>query len=87
MLTTIACLGFFGSAVYGIMRAEEYDDTLNTDLDWGFLLSMLVGGVLGAYLCVGFSWWMVVVFPLAMTGWLFITMAIYFLAEIMGVIK
>ena len=28
MLTTIACLGFFGTMAYGIMSAEEYDDTL-----------------------------------------------------------
>ena len=87
LLTTIACLGFFGTMVCGIMSVEEYDDTLNAKLNWKFLLSMMIGGLCGAYLCVGFSWWLVVMFPLAMPCWLMITMAIYFLAEIMGVIK
>ena len=87
LLTTIACLGFFGTMVYGIMSAEEYDDTLNAKLSWKFLLSMIIGGLCGAYLCVGFSWWLVIMFPLTMPCWLMITMAIYFLAEIMGVIK
>ena len=87
MLTTIACLGFFGTMIYGIMSAKEYDDTLNAKLSWKFLLSMIIGGLCGAYLCVGFTWWLVIMFPLAMTGWLLITMAIYFLVEIMGVNK
>ena len=52
MLTTIACLGFFGTMIYGIMSAEEYDDTLNAKLSWKFLLSMMIGGLCGAYLCV-----------------------------------
>lgn len=87
MLATIACLGFFGTMAYGIMSAKEYDDTLNAKLSWKFLLSMIIGGLCGAYLCVGFTWWLVIIFPIAIPCWLFIAMAIYFLAEIMGVNK
>ena len=72
LLTTIACLGFFGTMVYGIISAEEYNDTLNAKLSWKFLLSMMIGGLCGAYLCVGFSWWLVIIFPLALPCWLMI---------------
>ena len=60
----ICAIAFVGSLVFASLFTDIYEDSETAGLNMWYLLSMLIGTAAGAYGLVGFSVWLVVVFPL-----------------------
>ena len=66
----ICTIAFVGSLVFASLFTDTYNDDETAGINMWYLLSMLVGTAAGAYGLVGFSVWLVVVFPLVEMAWL-----------------
>ena len=80
----ICTIAFVGSLVFASLFTDVYEDTEEAGLNMWYLLSMLFGVAAGAYGLVGFSVWLVVVFPLVEMAWLSFTFGLNCLGNIMG---
>ena len=83
----ICTIAFVGSIVFASLFTDIYEDTEEAGLNMWYLLSMLVGTMAGAYGLVGFSVWLVVVFPLVEMAWLSFSFGLYCLGCLMGLFK
>ena len=83
----ICTIAFVGSLVFASLFTDIYEDTEEAGLNMWYLLSMLVGVAAGAYGLVGFSIWLVVVFPLVEMAWLSFSFGLYCLGYLMGLFK
>ena len=83
----ICAIAFAGSLVFASLFTDIYEDTEEAGLNMWYLLSMLFGTMAGAYGLVGFSIWLVVVFPLVEMAWLSFSFGLYCLGCLMGLFK
>ena len=83
----ICAIVFVGSIVFASLFTDIYEDSETAGLNMWYLLSMLVGTAAGAYGLVGFSVWLVVVFPLVEMAWLSFSFGLYCLCCLMGLFK
>ena len=83
----ICTIVFVGSLVFASLFTDTYEDSETAGLNMWYLLSMLVGVTVGAYGLVGFSVWLVVVFPLVEMAWLSFSFGLYCLGCLMGLFK
>ena len=84
----ICTIAFVGSLVFSSLFTDVYDDNDETaGLNIWYILSMLFGVAAGAYGLVGFSIWLVVVFPLVEMAWLSFSFGLYCLGCLMGLFK
>ena len=83
----ICTIAFVGSLVFASLFTDVYEDTEEAGLNMWYLLSMLFGVAAGAYGLVGFSIWLVVVFPLVEMAWLSFSFGLYCLGYLMGLFK
>lgn len=83
----ICAIAFMGSLVFASLFTDIYEDTEEAGLNMWYLLSMLFGTMAGAYGLVGFSIWLVVVFPLVEMAWLSFSFGLYCLGCLMGLFK
>ena len=83
----ICTIAFVGSLVFASLFTDVYEDTEEAGLNMWYLLSMLFGVAAGAYGLVGFSVWLVVVFPLVEMAWLSLSFGLYCLGCLMGLFK
>ena len=83
----ICAIAFVGSLVFASLFTDIYEDSETAGLNMWYLLSMLVGTAAGAYGLVGFSIWLVVVFPLVEMAWLSLSFGLYCLGYLMGLFK
>ena len=83
----ICAIAFVGSIVFASLFTDIYEDAEEAGLNMWYLLSMLVGTAAGAYGLVGFSAWLVVVFPLVEMAWLSFSFGLYCLGCLMGIFK
>lgn len=79
----ICAIAFMGSLVFASLFTDIYEDTEEAGLNMWYLLSMLFGTMAGAYGLVGFSIWLVVVFPLVEMAWLSFSFGLYCLGCLM----
>ena len=84
---TVCLIAFVATILFGVICSAEYDDKLNSKINWRFILSMIIGSIFGTMGLVGLTWWAFIVYPLVMMAWLLFSMGLFFLAIIMGVIK
>ena len=83
----ICAIVFVGSLVFASFFTDIYEDSETAGINIWYLLSMLVGTAAGAYGLVGFSVWLVVVFPLVEMAWLSFSFGLYCLGCLMGLFK
>lgn len=83
----ICTIAFVGSLIFASLFTDIYEDTEEAGLNMWYLLSMLFGTMAGAYCLVGFSIWLVVVFPLVEMAWLSFSFGLYCLGCLMGLFK
>ena len=83
----ICTIAFVGSLVFASLFTDVYEVTEEAGLNMWYLLSMLFGTMAGAYGLVGFSVWLVVVFPLVEMAWLSFSFGLYCLGCLMGLFK
>ena len=83
----ICTIAFVGSLVFASLFTDVYEDSETAGINMWYLLSMLVGVAAGAYGLVGFSVWLVVVFPLVEMAWLLFSFGLYCLGCLMGLFK
>ena len=83
----ICTIAFVGSLVFASLFTDVYEDSETAGLNIWYLLSMLFGVAAGAYGLVGFSIWLVVVFPLVEMAWLSFSFGLYCLGYLMGLFK
>ena len=83
----ICAIAFVGSFVFASLFTDIYEDSETAGINMWYLLSMLVGVTAGAYGLVGFSVWLVVVFPLVEMAWLSFSFGLYCLGCLMGLFK
>ena len=83
----ICAIVFVGSLVVASLFTAIYEDGETAGINIWYLLSMLVGVAAGAYGLVGFSVWLVVVFPLVEMAWLSFSFGLYCLGCLMGLFK
>ena len=83
----ICAIAFMGSLVFASLFTDIYEDAEEAGLNMWYLLSMLFGTMAGAYGLVGFSIWLVVVFPLVEMAWLSFSFGLYCLGCLMGLFK
>lgn len=83
----ICAIAFVGSFVFASLFTDIYEDSETAGINMWYLLSMLVGTAAGAYGLVGFSVWLVVVFPLVEMAWLSFSFGLYCLGYLMGLFK
>ena len=83
----ICAIVFVGSLVFASLFTDIYEDSETAGINIWYLLSMLVGVAAGAYGLVGFSVWLVVVFPLVEMAWLSFSFGLYCLGCLMGLFK
>ena len=83
----ICTIIFAGSLVFSSFFTDTYEDSETVGINMWYLLSMLVGVTAGAYGLVGFSVWLVVVFPLVEMAWLSFSFGLYCLGCLMGLFK
>lgn len=83
----ICTIAFVGSLVFSSFFTDTYEDSETAGLNMWYLSSMLVGTAAGAYGLVGFSVWLVVVFPLVEMAWLSFSFGLYCLGCLMGLFK
>ena len=83
----ICTIAFVGSLIFASFFTDTYEDSETAGVNMWYLLSMLVGVTAGAYGLVGFSIWLVVVFPLVEMAWLSFSFGLYCLGCLMGLFK
>ena len=83
----ICTIAFVGSFVFASLFTDINEDSETAGINIWYLLSMLVGTAAGAYGLVGFSVWLVVVFPLVEMAWLSFSFGLYCLGCLMGLFK
>ena len=83
----ICTIAFVGSLILASLFTDVYEDSETAGLNMCYLLSMLFGTMAGAYGLVGFSIWLVVVFPLVEMAWLSFSFGLYCLGCLMGLFK
>ena len=83
----ICAIIFAGSLVFSSFFTDTYEDSETAGINMWYLLSMLIGVAAGAYGLVGFSVWLVVVFPLVEMAWLSFSFGLYCLGCLMGLFK
>lgn len=83
----ICVIAFVGSLVFASLFTDIYEDSETAGLNMWYLSSMLVGTAAGAYGLVGFSIWLVVVFPLVEMAWLLLSFGLYCLGYLMGLFE
>ena len=83
----ICTIALEGSIVIASLFTDIYEDTEEAGFNMWYLLLMLVGTAAGAYGLVGFSIWLVVVFPLVEMAWLSFSFGLYCLGCLMGLFK
>lgn len=84
MVGTICTAGFICSVVFATLFTDMSEDLDEPGLNLWYILSMLVGTLLGAYGLVGFSIWLLVVFPFVEMAWLSLSFGVFCLACMMG---
>ena len=69
----------FATILYsGLIVFTTPDKPDNKGINLVLLLMMFIGSYAGAYQIVGFSWWLILVFPLVEITWILQVLAVYF---------
>lgn len=70
---------FFATILYsGLIVFTTPDNSNDKGINLVLLLMMFIGSYTGAYQIVGFSWWLILVFPLVEIAWMLQVLAVYF---------
>ena len=70
---------FLATILYsGLIVFTTPDNSDDKGINLVLLLMMFIGSYAGAYQIVGFSWWLILVFPLVEIAWMLQVLAVYF---------
>ena len=70
---------FLATILYsGLIVFTTPDNSDDKGINLVLLLMMFIGSYAGAYHIVGFSWWLILVFPLVEIAWILQVLAVYF---------
>ena len=70
---------FFATILYsGLIVFTTPDNSDDKGINLVLLLMLFIGSYAGAYQIVGFSWWLILVFPLVEIAWMLQVLAVYF---------